>query len=187
MATMMHIMSYLKSSRGRGLLFKKNGLLDHEGYTDADYPGNIIDRRSTSGYFTFVCSNLVMWCSKKQNIMSRSSVEFEYRGIAQGVCEILWLRWLLAKIGFRLDAATKLHCDSQSTFEIANNPVQHDRTKHVEVDQHFIKEKLGHKLISIPFVPSLEQLIDMLIHVVSKHRFEDSLDKLGITDIYAPT
>ncbi|CAL8167743.1 unnamed protein product [Prunus armeniaca] len=113
--------------------------------------------------------------------------ESEYRGIAQGVCEILWLRWLLAEIGFRLNVATKLHCDNQSAFEIANNPVQHDRTKHVEVDQHFIKEKLEHKLISIPFVPSSEQLADMLTHAVSKRRFEDSLDKLGITDIYAPT
>ncbi|CAL9014728.1 unnamed protein product, partial [Prunus brigantina] len=124
---------------------------------------------------------------KKQNIVSRSSAEYEYIGIAQGVCEILWLRWLLAEIGFRPDAATKLYCDNQSAFEIANNPVQHDRTKHVEVDRYFIKEKLEHKLISIPFVPSSEQLADMLTHAMSKHRFEDSLDKLGIIDIYAPT
>ncbi|KAI5342549.1 hypothetical protein L3X38_010424 [Prunus dulcis] len=71
----------------------------------------------------------------------------------------------------RRDAATKLHCDSHYAFEIANNLVQHDRTKHVEVDRHFIKEKLELKLISIPFVPSLEQLADMLTHVVSKRQF----------------
>ncbi|CAL2259305.1 unnamed protein product [Prunus armeniaca] len=157
-AAVMRILSYLKSAPGRGLLFKKNGHLDMEGYTDADYAGNITDRRSTSGYFTFVGGNLVTWYNKKQNVVSRSSAESEYRGIAQG-----------------------------SAFEIANNPVQHDRTKHVEVDRHFIKEKLEQKLISIPFVPLLEQLADMLTHAVSKRRFEDSLDKLGITDIYAPT
>ncbi|CAL9018424.1 unnamed protein product [Prunus brigantina] len=169
------------------LLFKKNGYLDLEGYTDADYARNITDRRSTSGYFTFVGGNLVTWRSKKQNVVSRSSAESEYRGIAQGVCEILGLRWLLAEIMFRPNVATKLHCDNQFAFQIANNPVQHDRTKHVEVDRHFIKEKLEHKLISIPFVPSSKQLANMLTHAVSKHQFEDSLDKLGITDIYAPT
>ncbi|KAI5312644.1 hypothetical protein L3X38_041817 [Prunus dulcis] len=78
------------------------------------------------GYFTFVGGNLVTWRSKKQNVVSRSSIESEYRGIAQGFCEMLWLWWLFAEIEFRLDAITKLHCDSQSAFEIANNPVQHD-------------------------------------------------------------
>ncbi|CAL8146951.1 unnamed protein product [Prunus armeniaca] len=185
MAAVMRILSYLKSAPGRGLLFKENDHLDLEGYIDANYEGNITDRRSTSSYFTFG-GNLVTWHNKKQNVVSRFSVEFEYRRIGQGVCEILWLRWLLAEIGFRLNAATKLHCNNQSAFEIANNLVQHDRTKHVEVDWHFIKEKLEHKLIFIPFVHSSEQLADMLTHAVSKHRFEDLLDKLGITDIYTP-
>ncbi|XP_034217334.1 uncharacterized mitochondrial protein AtMg00810-like [Prunus dulcis] len=82
--------SYLKSAPGRGLLFKKkNGHLDLEGYTNADYARNITDRHSTSGYFTFVGGNLVTWRSKKQNVVSRSFAESEYRGIAQGVCEIL--------------------------------------------------------------------------------------------------
>ncbi|BBN70342.1 hypothetical protein Prudu_1459S001500 [Prunus dulcis] len=178
MVVVMHILSYLKFAPGRGLLFKKNGHLDLEGYTGVDYARNITDRRSTSGYFTFVGGNLVTWRRKKQNIVSRSSAESEYKGIAQGVCEILWLR---------PNVATKLHCDNQSAFEIANNLVQHDQSKLVEVYRHFIQEKLEHKLISIPFVPSLEQLADMLTHAVSKRRFEDSLNKLGITDIYAPT
>ncbi|CAL2246906.1 unnamed protein product [Prunus armeniaca] len=95
------------------------------------------------GYFTFVDDNLVTRRSKKQNVVSQSSTGFEYRGIAQGVCEILWLRWLFTEIRFRLDAATKLYCDSQSTFQIA-------------------------KLISIPFVPSSKQLANMLTHAVSK-------------------
>ncbi|CAL8992441.1 unnamed protein product [Prunus brigantina] len=116
-------------------------------------------------------------------VTGNDTVEIEE--LQKRVCEILWLRWLLVEIGFRSNAATKLHCDNQSAFEIANNSVQHDRTKHVEVDRHFIKEKLEHKLIYIPFVPSSEQLANMLTH--AKRRFEDSLDKLGITDIYAPT
>ena len=80
-----------------------------------------------------------------------------------------------------------LYCDNQATWEIANNPVQHDRTKHVEVDRHFIKEKLDVKLVDIPFMKTEEQLADILTHAVSARRFQDSLDKLGLGDIYAPT
>ncbi|CAL8993560.1 unnamed protein product [Prunus brigantina] len=121
MVTVMRILSYLKSAHGRSLLFKKNEHLDPKSYTDTYYA--VTDRRSILGYFTFIGGNLVMWHSKKQNVVSWSSVESEYRGIAQEICEILWLRWLLAEIGFRSNAATKLHCYSQSAFEIANNPV----------------------------------------------------------------
>lgn len=158
-----------------------------EGYTDADWAGHITDRRSTSGYFTFVGGNLVTWRSKKQNVVSRSAVEAEYRGMAQGICELLWLRLLLTEIGSEVGGPMQLYCDNQAARAIANNPVQHDRTKHVEVDRHFIKEKLDEGLVAIPFVRSEEQLADVLTHAVSEKVFWDSLDKLGIGDIYAPT
>lgn len=80
-----------------------------------------------------------------------------------------------------------LYCDGQAACEIADNLVQHDRTKHVEVDHHFLKEKLVEKLIEIPFVRSKDQLADILTHVVSSKIFHDPLVKLGIGDIYAPT
>ena len=80
-----------------------------------------------------------------------------------------------------------LYCDNQAIKENANNMVQHDRTKHVEVDRHFIKEKLDIRLIDIPYVLSEEQLVDVLTHAVSARVFRDSHDKLGLGDIYAPT
>ena len=80
-----------------------------------------------------------------------------------------------------------LYCNNQVAREITNNTMQHDKTKHVEVDRHFIKEKLDVKLIDIPYVKTEEQLADILTHVVSASRFCDSLDKLGLGDIYAPT
>ncbi|KAB2632654.1 polyprotein (retrotrasposon protein) [Pyrus ussuriensis x Pyrus communis] len=131
MAAVMHILAYLKI----------------EGFTDADWAGDVTDRRSTSGYFTFVGGNLVTLRSKKQKVVSRSSAEAEYR----------------------------------------DNPVQHDRTKHVEVDRHFIKEKLERKIVSLPCVTSEEQLADVLTHAVCSRTFNDSLVKLGMCDIYAPT
>ncbi|KAK9924401.1 hypothetical protein M0R45_032770 [Rubus argutus] len=148
---------------------------------------NISDRRSTSGYFTFVGGNLVTWKSKKQKVVARSSAEAEYRGMAHGVCELLWLKNLLHDLGFGLKSTMQLYCDNRAAIDISQNPVQHDRTKHVEVDRHFIKEKLDTKLISFPFVPTEEQLADILTKGVSKKVFYDSLSKLGMVDVYAPT
>ena len=79
------ILQYLKATPGRGLLFKRDGKLTLEAYTDADYAGAVNDRRSTSGYCTFMCGNLVTWRSKKQNVMARSSAEAEFRSMAQSV------------------------------------------------------------------------------------------------------
>ncbi|CAL8115745.1 unnamed protein product [Prunus armeniaca] len=110
------------------------GHTDVEGYTDADWVGSVTDRRSTSGYFTFVGGNLVTWRSKKHKVVSRSSAKAEYRGMAQGVCKLLWLRRLLRDLGFGPQKPMDLYCDNKAAIAIAHNPVQHDRTKHVEVD-----------------------------------------------------
>ncbi|CAL8073329.1 unnamed protein product [Prunus armeniaca] len=118
---------------------------------NANWAGSITYRSSTSGYFTFVGGNLVTWRSKKQNVISRSSAEAEYRGMAHKVCELLWIRRLLIELGFKPEKPMELHYDKKSAIDIAHNPVQHDRTKHVEVDTHFIKEKIGKKIIRLPF------------------------------------
>ena len=105
------------------------------------------DRRSTSGYCTFVGGNLVTWRSKKQNVVARSSAEAEFRAMAQGVCELLWIKLLLTDLKFNSGESIKLYCDNKSAINIAHNPVQHDRTKHVEIDRHFIKEKISSGVI----------------------------------------
>ncbi|KAI5330173.1 hypothetical protein L3X38_029571 [Prunus dulcis] len=181
------ILIYLKSAPWKGLMFSKNGDLEVIGYTDADWAGSIADRRSTSYYFTFVRGYLVTWWSKKQNVVSRSSAEAEYRGMAHGVCELLWIRRLVTELGFKPGKQMELHCYNKSATDIAHNLVQHDRTKHVEVNKHFIKEKIEKKIIRLPFVKSEDQLADILTKAVCGRVFHDSLTKLGIGDIYAPT
>nr|CAD1840715.1 unnamed protein product [Ananas comosus var. bracteatus] len=185
--TVERILRYLKSTPGKGILFSNHGHLKVEGYTDADWAGSADNRRSTSGYLTFVGGNLVTWRSKKQPVVARSSAEAEFRGMTFGLCELLWLKNLLKELGFGQNEAMKLHCDNTSAIEIAHNPVQHDRTKHVEIDRHFIKEKLEAGIITFPFVRSEHQLADVLTKAVAGSVLDDSIVKLGMCDIHAPT
>jgi len=142
----------LKSSPGKGLFFKKGQDRGIESFTDADWAGSTIDRRSTSGYCTFIWGNLVTWRSKKQNVVARSSAEAEYRSMAHGICEMIWLKKMMEELKKLFVLPMKLYCDNKAAISIAHNPVQHDRTKHVEVDRHFIKEKIEEGNVCMPFV-----------------------------------
>ena len=130
------ILKYLKGCPGKGVLYQKNGHLDLVAYTDADWAGFRDDRKSTSGYFTLVGGNLVTWRSKKQKVVAMSSAEAEFRGVAKGVIEVLWPRKLLTELGFTPTRSCELYCDNQAAINISENPVQYDRTKHVEVDRN---------------------------------------------------
>ncbi|RVW25069.1 Retrovirus-related Pol polyprotein from transposon RE1 [Vitis vinifera] len=188
MNAVMRILRYLKNALGKGILFAKN--VDHQSievYIDADWAGAVDDRRSTSGYFTFVGGNLVTWKSKKQNVVARLSVEAEFRGMALGLCEALWLRLLLQDVGYLSRQPIRLFYDNKVVCDIAHNLVQHDRTKHVEVDRFFIKEKLDDKIVELPKIRSKDQLADILTKAVSSQVFSKFLDKLGMCDIYTPT
>ena len=107
--------------------------------------------------------------------------------MAHGVCELLWIKQVLQDLGIECETSMGLHCDNKSAIEIAHNPVQHDRTKHVEVDRHFIKENLDRKIIQFPFVRSEDQLADILTKAVSGKTFHGAINKLGLINIYAPT
>ena len=105
------------------------------------------------GYCMFLGGNLVTWKSKKQNVVARFSVELEFRAIAQGVCELLQLKIILDDLRIKWEGPIKLYCDNKSTINIAHNLVQYERTKHMEIDRHFIKEKLEGGPICMPYVP----------------------------------
>ena len=124
--TAYRILQYLKGSPGKGLLFEKNSHLQVEVYTDADWAGSLIYRRSTSGYCTFVGGNLVTWRSKKQNVVARSSVEAEFRSVAHGICEVLWIKRILDELKVVIQSPIKAYCDNKAAISIAHNPVLHD-------------------------------------------------------------
>ncbi|CAN6695941.1 unnamed protein product [Malus baccata var. baccata] len=125
-------------SVGRGIIMKNNGSNHILAYGDADWAGNALDRKSTTGFCTFVRGNLVTWKSKKQTIIARSSAEVEYRAMAATSYELIWLKGLLSELRFTSMAHMSLYCDNQAAMHIASNPVFHEMTKYIEVDCHYI-------------------------------------------------
>lgn len=180
------ILRYLKKAPGQGLLFKPGDSLTLRGYSDADWAGSVDDRRSTSGYFVFLGGNLVSWKSKKQSVVALSSAEAEYRAIGHLVSEILWLRSLLRDLDIHISSPTPLHCDNQSAIYITENPVFHERTKHIEITCHFVRDEWVKKVISFSHVRSTEQLADILTKALPPKLFHTFMGKLGFDNIYAP-
>ncbi|GAV76367.1 hypothetical protein CFOL_v3_19842, partial [Cephalotus follicularis] len=185
MDSVIRILRYLKGAPGKGILFQKQDHIKVKAFTDADWANSPDDRRSTSGYCAFVGGNLVAWRSKKQDVVARNSADAKFRAMAQGICEVLWIRRLLGELGLSVPEPLMLYSDSKSAINIAHNPVQHDRTKNVEIDRHFIKEKIEAGLICTPFIPSTEQTADMLTKAVHRRVFEHLCTKLGMYDIHA--
>ena len=165
----------------------KNEQRGVEAYTDVDWFGLVTDRRSTTGYYTFVWGNLVTWRSKKQSVMARSSAEAEFSTMSHGICEMLWLKRVLEELRQPIEGTMKLYCDNKAAISIAHNPIQHDKTKHVEIDRHSIKEKLETGVLCMPFVPTTQQIANILTKGLIKPNFEFLTSKLDMIDIYAPT
>ena len=116
------------------MFFIRNNHLHIEAYTDSSYGGSVIDKRSTSGYCAFIGGNLITWRSKKQIVISISSAKTEFCAIAQGVCELLWIKIILTELKLASSESVRLYCDNKVTINIAHNSVQHDTTKHVKID-----------------------------------------------------
>ncbi|RVX05810.1 Retrovirus-related Pol polyprotein from transposon TNT 1-94 [Vitis vinifera] len=180
------ILRYIKSTPGQGVLYENRGHTQVVGYTDADWAGSPTDRRSTSGYCVFIGGNLISWKSKKQDVVARSSAEAKYRAMALATCELIWLRHLLRELRFGKDEQMTLICDNQAALHIAFNPVFHERTKHIEVDCHFIREKIASGCVATSFVNSNDQLADIFTKSLRGPRIKYICNKLGAYDIYAP-
>lgn len=109
------------------------------------------------------------------------------RSMAHGVCEVLWLKILLMELGLFQHKPLLLYCDNKAALDIAHNPVQHDRTKHIEIDRHFIKEKLDHGIICMPYVCSSDQLADILTKALPEKVFSNLCSKMGLYDAFTPS
>ncbi|GJY86538.1 ribonuclease H-like domain-containing protein [Tanacetum coccineum] len=149
------------------------------GYTDADWVGYPSTRRSTSGYYVFLGNNLLSWSAKRQHTISRSSAEAEYRSVANVVAKTAWLRNLLRKLHSPLLTATLVYCDNVSAVYISVNPVQHQRTKHIEIDIHFVRDMVTAGQVRVLHVPSRFQYADIFTKGLPSALFEEFRSSLS--------
>ena len=175
------IIRYLKETRNLGLWYSKDTSLSLVGFSDTDYGGCRIDRKSTSGTCQFLGSNLISWHSKKQNSVALSTAEAEY--VAAGSCcaQILWIKQQLKDYG-ESQNKIPIKCDNTSAINLTKNPIQHSRTKHIEIRHHFIRDHMENEDIILEYVPTENQLADIFTKPLNSERFEFIRGELGLCD-----
>ena len=176
------IFRYLKGTPNLGIWYPKDTGFDLIGYTDSDFAGCKIDRKSTSGSCQFLGRRLVSWYSKKQHSVSTSTAEAEY--IAAGSCcaQILWMRNQLRDYGLLL-TKIPIFCDNTSAIAISNNPVQHSRTKHIDIRYHFIREHVMNGTVELHFVPTEDQIADIFTKPLDESTFNKLVGELGMLNL----
>jgi hypothetical protein len=184
-AAVLRILRYLRGTEFQSILFPSSSALELRAYSDADWAGDPTDRKSTTGFCIFLGDSLISWKSKKQDIVSRSSTEAEYRAMASTTTEIVWLRWLLSDMGIPLSEPTPMYCDNKSAIQIAHNSVFHERTKHIEIDCHFTRHHLQQRAITLSFVSSSLQIADLFTKTLSTKHFRLLIDKLSMLPVNA--
>uniref|UniRef100_A0A7N2KXZ2 Retrovirus-related Pol polyprotein from transposon TNT 1-94 n=1 Tax=Quercus lobata TaxID=97700 RepID=A0A7N2KXZ2_QUELO len=179
-AAVLRILRYLKGTLFHGIFYSAQSPLVLHAFSNTDWVGDPTDRRSTIGYCFLLGSSLISWRSKKQTFVACSSTEAEYRALADTTSELLWLRWLLKDLGVSTSSATPLYCDNQSAIYIAHNDVFHERTKHIEIDCHFIRYHLVHGALKLFSVSSKDQLADIFNKSLPKRHTRDLVDNLKL-------
>lgn len=174
------ILRYLRGTSTHGLLIRKSNDSVLHAYSDADWAGCPDDRRSTSGYCVYLGANLICWSSKKQHVVAQSSSEAEYRALAHDAAEIRWLKSLLKELCLTLSCPPTLWCDNIGAMYLAVNPVFHQRTKHIEIDLHFIRDMVMSSQLSVRYVPTTVQIADILTKGLPASRFATLKSKLHI-------
>ena len=187
LALIKRILRYVKGSLSAGLQLGTGTTDQLTAYSDADWAGCPDTRRSTSGFCVYLGDNLVSWSSKRQTTVSRSSAEAEYRAVAHVVAECCWLRQLLQELHISIPRATVVYCDNVSAVYMTANPVHHRRTKHIEIDIHFVREKVALGQFRVLHVPSAYQFADIMTKGLSIQLFTDFRTSLCVRDSPAAT
>ncbi|GJX25541.1 ribonuclease H-like domain-containing protein [Tanacetum coccineum] len=181
------ILRYVQGTLDYGLQLFSSTTDSLIAYSDADWAGCPTTRRSTSGYCVFLGNNLLSWSSKRQPTLSRSSAEAEYRGVANAVAETCWIRNLLRELHTPLSSATIVYCDNVSAVYLSSNPVQHQRTKHIEIDIHFVRDLVATGQVRVLHVPSRFQYADIFTKGLPSALFDEFRDSLSVRCTPAPT
>ena len=176
------IMRYLLGTINLGLWYPKNSTCNLIGYSDSDFAGSKTDRKSTSGTCQFIGSALVSWHSKKQNSVALSTAEAEYISAGSCCAQILWMKQQLSDYGIILDRIP-IKCDNTSAINLSKNPVQHSRTKHIEIRHHFLRDHVLKGDCVLEFVDTKNQLADIFTKPLPKEVFFSIRRELGLLDV----
>ncbi|CAA7015607.1 unnamed protein product [Microthlaspi erraticum] len=178
------VLRYLKNNPGQGLMFKAETELCLIGFADADWGTCKETRRSVTGFCVYLGTSLISWKSKKQSVVSRNSTEAEYRSLAQATCEMIWLQQLLRDLHITVTSPAKLFCDNKSAIYLASNPVFHERTKHIEIDCHTVRDQVKAVRLKLFHVPSENQLADILTKPLYPGPFYSLLRRMSLSSLY---
>eukprot|EP00252_Welwitschia_mirabilis_P023557 TRINITY_DN6690_c0_g1_i1.p1 TRINITY_DN6690_c0_g1~~TRINITY_DN6690_c0_g1_i1.p1 ORF type:complete len:279 (+),score=32.87 TRINITY_DN6690_c0_g1_i1:80-838(+) len=175
------ILRYLKGTQHYGLWYSHDTNLELTGYSDVDWAGCVDDRKSTSGACFYVGNCLVSWSSRKQTTTSLSTAEAEYIAAGSSCTQLLWMKQMMTDFGVNFDKI-KILCDNTSAINISKNPVQHSRTKHIDIRHHFIREHVQNNNVSIDYIPTEFQIADIMTKSLSEDKFSFFRHKLGLRD-----
>ncbi|GJS99215.1 putative ribonuclease H-like domain-containing protein [Tanacetum coccineum] len=176
------IFKYLKGQPKLGLWYPKDSPFQLEAYSDSDYAGSHGDRKSTTGGCQFLGRRLISWQCKKQTIVATSSTEAEYVAAASCCAQVLWIQNQLLDYGFNF-MNTKIFIDNQSTICIVKNPVFHQRTKHIEIRHHFIRDANEKNLIQVLKIHTDDNVADLLTKAFDGPRFAYLVVHIGMVDM----
>jgi hypothetical protein len=172
------VVKYLSKTQKMGITYTKGGAA-LVGYTDSDYGGDTETRRSTTGYAFILGGGAVSWNSKLQPVVAMSTAEAEYMAASMAVKEALWLRLLLHDFGILVNTL-KMKCDNQAAIAIARNPIISQRAKHIDIQYHFIRERIERKEVDIAYVESAANASDILTKALGVKAFERCRFSLGL-------
>ena len=178
------ILRYLKGTPNHGLQLRpaiSDQPIPLGGLWNADWASDVDDRRSTSGAAVYLGPNLISWWSRKQQVVARSSTEAEYWSLAQVTAEILWIQTILSELGVSFKTPV-VFCDNQSAVALAHNPVLHTKTKHMEIDVFFVRERVLTKQLIVHHIPGLDQWVHASTKPLSPTRFQFLKGKLNVID-----
>ena len=177
------VLRYLKGTMKHGILYSQKGSGECVGYSDADWAGDINDRKSTSGYVFQISGGAITWKSKKQGCVALSTAEAEYIALSSAVQESVWLRRLTSELGSPPKTPTTIFEDNQSAIAMTKNPQFHGRAKHIDIKYHFIREQVNCGNVQLKYCPTGEMTADIFTKALSREQFCKLRDKAGIVEL----